>query len=83
MKLNVSPEWCLKMAELEGDQEVGAGILAADPTFWFVLADHEIHGLCATEGCEAPPSVRLEVGGVGSNYCSACREKIESGVCKR
>lgn len=33
MKLNVSQEWCLRMAELEGDAEVGAGRLAVDPVF--------------------------------------------------
>lgn len=27
----ITPEWCAKMAELEGDQEIGAGALAADP----------------------------------------------------
>ncbi len=26
-------EWCIKMAKLEGDSEVGAGLLAADPVF--------------------------------------------------
>lgn len=26
-----SKEWCLKMAELEGDQSVSAGLLAGDP----------------------------------------------------
>jgi hypothetical protein len=31
MKLQISKEWCMRMAELEGDSEVGAGALAMDP----------------------------------------------------
>lgn len=31
MKLNVSREWCLRMAELEESTEIGAGLVAADP----------------------------------------------------
>lgn len=30
-KINVSEEWCLRMADLEGDSEVGAGTLALTP----------------------------------------------------
>ena len=32
---------------------------------------------CATEGCWGIPFHRLEVDGVGSNYCSGCRAVIE------
>lgn len=31
MELKISREWCLRMAELEGDHEVGAGAIARDP----------------------------------------------------
>lgn len=31
MKLEISKEQCLRLAELEGDSEVGAGALARDP----------------------------------------------------
>lgn len=31
LKLDISKEWCMAAAEREGDHEVGAGILAADP----------------------------------------------------
>jgi HTH-type transcriptional regulator, competence development regulator len=33
MKLEVTREWCLAMANLEGDAEIGAGAVAIDPTF--------------------------------------------------
>lgn len=33
MKLKVSKEWCMHMAQLEGDTEIGAGRLAIDPIF--------------------------------------------------
>lgn len=31
MKLDISKEQCLRLAEREGDSEVGAGLLARDP----------------------------------------------------
>ena len=31
MKQEISKEWCMRMAQLEGDAEIGAGRLAADP----------------------------------------------------
>ena len=31
MKIEVSKEWCERMALLEGDSEIGAGLLARDP----------------------------------------------------
>lgn len=33
MKINIAKEWCLKMAELEDDSEINAGLLAIDPIF--------------------------------------------------
>src|SRR3990167_4778640 len=33
MKIEISKDWCLKMASLEGDTEIGAGVTAADPLF--------------------------------------------------
>lgn len=33
MKLRISKEWCMRMAQLEGDAEIGAGRLATDPVF--------------------------------------------------
>lgn len=30
---NISKEWCINAAKAEGDAEIGAGRLAADPTF--------------------------------------------------
>ena len=48
---------------------------------WFKLTgDERINQRCATEGCGGQPTSRLEADGVGSNYCSGCRTKIES-VC--
>jgi hypothetical protein len=33
MQIEFTHDWCLKMASLEGDSEIGAGLLAVDPTF--------------------------------------------------
>ena len=33
MKINIPKAWCMRMAQLEGDAEIGAGALAADPVF--------------------------------------------------
>jgi hypothetical protein len=44
---------------------------------WFDLTGDARLGRCATEGCGGQPTSRLEANGVGSNYCSGCREKIE------
>lgn len=33
MRIDVTKEWCLRMAELEADEEIGAGLLAVDPVF--------------------------------------------------
>ena len=33
MKLEIRKEWCVRMAQLEGDAEIGAGRLAVDPVF--------------------------------------------------
>ena len=33
MKLEIEKEWCVRMAQLEGDAEIGAGRLAVDPVF--------------------------------------------------
>jgi transcriptional regulator with XRE-family HTH domain len=31
MKIEITKEWCLRMAHLEGDAEIGAGLLSFDP----------------------------------------------------
>jgi hypothetical protein len=33
MRVEFSKDWCLRMAQIEGDEEVGVGLIAADPTF--------------------------------------------------
>ncbi|MGE8941508.1 helix-turn-helix domain-containing protein [Leptospira interrogans] len=33
MKIEITKEWCLRMAQLEADAEIGAGLLAVDPVF--------------------------------------------------
>ena len=33
MKMKISEGWCMRMAQLEGDAEIGAGRLAVDPVF--------------------------------------------------
>lgn len=48
---------------------------------WFELrGDARINGRCATEGCGGQPTSRLETNGVGSNYCSGCKAKIEDAM---
>jgi HTH-type transcriptional regulator, competence development regulator len=33
MKIEIDKDWCLRMAALEGDAEIGAGSHAVDPVF--------------------------------------------------
>ena len=33
MRFNIPEDWCIRMAQLEGDAEIGAGLFARDPTF--------------------------------------------------
>ena len=33
MRMDVTKDWCLRMAELEADEEIGVGLVAADPMF--------------------------------------------------
>jgi len=33
MKFEITRDWCLQMAQLEGNSEIGAGVLAIDPVF--------------------------------------------------
>lgn len=44
---------------------------------WFALKGDERLGQCVSDGCGGQPTWRMEAGGVGSNYCSGCKEKIE------
>lgn len=44
---------------------------------WFDLKGDERLGRCATNGCGGQPTYRFEGGGIGSNFCSGCREVIE------
>lgn len=43
---------------------------------WFKLGGDARLGRCASDNCGGQPTWRLEADGVGSNYCSGCREKI-------
>ena len=33
MKIDIDKDWCLRMAEREDGEEIGAGLLAIDPVF--------------------------------------------------
>ena len=33
MKIEISKDWCARMAQIESDAEIGAGLLAVDPVF--------------------------------------------------
>jgi hypothetical protein len=50
-----SKEWCLKMAELEGDAEIGAGLLASDPVFVGCPMPDDVCADCGYRCCEPPP----------------------------
>lgn len=44
---------------------------------WFALkGDERITRRCATEECHGQPTWKLESGGVGSFYCSGCKEQL-------
>lgn len=45
---------------------------------WFALKGDARLGRCATDGCGGQPAFRLEVGGIGSDYCSGCAESIRA-----
>lgn len=44
---------------------------------WFELKGDARLGRCASENCGGQPTWRLEADGVGSNYCSGCKDYIE------
>jgi len=33
MRIDLTKDWCLRMAELEADQEIGVGVAANNPVF--------------------------------------------------
>ena len=33
MRIEVTKDWCVRMAELEADEEIGVGLVAVDPVF--------------------------------------------------
>ena len=43
---------------------------------WFKLTGDERLGRCASEKCGGQPTWRIEANGVGSNFCSGCKDKI-------
>jgi len=43
---------------------------------WFQVSKDYFRGLCASEDCLGVVEWRLEAGGVGSDYCGNCKEKI-------
>lgn len=49
---------------------------------WFYRRGDARLGECATEGCWQAPIYRLEAGGIASNYCSACRSRIDPFGCE-
>lgn len=42
MKIEITKDWCLRMAALEADVEIGVGITAIDPLFDGEAADQDI-----------------------------------------
>ena len=50
MKIEITKDWCIRMAQLEADAEIGAGLLAIDPVF-----DGEVVPV------EAPEETRVRV----------------------
>lgn len=45
---------------------------------WFKIGGDARLGRCASERCGGQPTWRLEADGVGSNYCSGCKARIEA-----
>lgn len=58
MKIDMSKAWCMRMAQLEGDSEIGAGMLAIDPVF---------------DGEEAPAESPEEAGVAFSRFVRLAR----------
>lgn len=48
MKFSISKEWCMRLAQLEGDAEIGAGRLSGDPVF-----DGDIAPVAERDGVES------------------------------
>lgn len=49
---------------------------------WFELRGDERLKRCMSEGCHGQQTWRLESGGIGSNYCSGCKENIQRLQCE-
>lgn len=63
-----SKEWCLKMAALEGDQPINAGLLAVDPEIC-----PECNGYGSIDGCgECSTPCTTEGSVVCRRTCQAC-----------
>lgn len=44
---------------------------------WFALHDDErLTKRCATEACGGQPTWKLEADGIGSYYCSGCKDQL-------
>ena len=63
MKTELSKEWCMRMAQLEGDAEIGAGLVAINPVF--------------DEGEPAHPSDQIGYERDGENICLECGQSAE------
>lgn len=44
---------------------------------WFRLKGDTRLNRCATDKCGGQSTWRLEAAGIGSDYCSGCKEKID------
>jgi len=66
------------MLFLEKLRDGGAALHEGERKPWFKLNGDARLGRCDTENCCGQPTWRLEAGGIGSNYCSGCKAKIES-----
>ena len=55
MRFEFSKDWCLRMAQIGGDDEIGAGLVAADPTF-----DGEAVPAVSAAGCPANHGLHLD-----------------------
>ncbi|QPF87013.1 hypothetical protein IC762_12235 [Bradyrhizobium genosp. L] len=52
-------------------------------TMWFELRGDKRLGQCATAHCGGQPTWRLEADGVGSDYCSGCKERLTRSLGER
>jgi hypothetical protein len=58
MKVEVSKDWCLKMAKQEDGAEISAGVVAIDEPFYCIFSGKEINEVLADIGREVAAELK-------------------------